>query len=79
MRTCKSKRFISKVMFLAAVARPRFDNHKQEIFNGKLGIWSFVFYEEAKRNSKNRKKGDIVTKNIEIINASAIKEKWPKE
>ncbi|OMO65709.1 hypothetical protein COLO4_31045 [Corchorus olitorius] len=25
VRTCKSKRFITKVMFLAAVARPRFD------------------------------------------------------
>lgn len=25
LRTCKSKRFITKVMFLAAVARPRYD------------------------------------------------------
>ena len=88
-RSCKSKRFITKVMFMAAVARPRFDHQKKQYFDGKIGIWPFVFKEPAKRNSKNRSKGTLVTKLIERINAEetkkmllnnvipAIKEKWP--
>ncbi|KAI3921350.1 hypothetical protein MKW92_016849 [Papaver armeniacum] len=35
-RTCQSKRYITKVMFLAAVTRPRFDEFGNEIFDGKL-------------------------------------------
>lgn len=69
-RTCKSKRFITKVMFLAAVARPRWDHHRKNWFNGKLGIWPFVFQEEAKRNSKNRPKGTLVTKTVDVINTA---------
>ncbi|XP_026436613.1 uncharacterized protein LOC113334612 [Papaver somniferum] len=37
-RTCQSKRFIKKVMFLAAVARPRFDEFGNEVFNRKIDI-----------------------------------------
>jgi hypothetical protein len=37
-RFCKSKRFITKVMFMAAVARPRYDPNKKALFNGKIGI-----------------------------------------
>ncbi|ETV68359.1 hypothetical protein H257_15680 [Aphanomyces astaci] len=33
----KSKRFITKVMFLAAVARPRYDFHNKAMFDGKTG------------------------------------------
>lgn len=36
--TCKSKRFIGKVMLLAAVARPRYDPHRKTQFDGKIGI-----------------------------------------
>lgn len=41
-RTGKSKRFILKVMFLAAVALARFDHVKNQWFTGKIGIsrWS---------------------------------------
>lgn len=35
---CKSKMFITKIMFLAAVARPRFDYTTNKEFNGKSGI-----------------------------------------
>lgn len=42
IRTCKSKRFITKVMFLAAVARPRFDDDNNTQFDGKIGIFPFV-------------------------------------
>nr|XP_022900902.1 uncharacterized protein LOC111413988 [Onthophagus taurus] len=31
-RTCKSKRFLTKIMFLAAVARPRYDYNKKSEF-----------------------------------------------
>ncbi|ETV69095.1 hypothetical protein H257_15065 [Aphanomyces astaci] len=37
-RPCKSKRFISKIMFLGAVARPR----EAVGFDGKIGMWRFV-------------------------------------
>ncbi|KAF0733941.1 hypothetical protein AaE_009173 [Aphanomyces astaci] len=56
-RQLKSKRFITKVMFLAAVARPRYDPHKKGFFDGKIGIWPFVETVIAKRNSPNRPKG----------------------
>jgi hypothetical protein len=65
-RTCKSKRFITKVMFLTAVAKPRWDSARNQWFNGKLGIWPFVYQEPAKRGSKNRPAGTLVTKNIEM-------------
>lgn len=72
-RTCRSKRFITKVMFMAAVARPRYDPHKKQFFDGKIGIWPFVYQEPAQRNSKNRAKGTLITKNIESITARECK------
>lgn len=54
-RTCKSKRYIGKIMFMAAVARPR------PGFDGKLGIWPFVRLDTAKRKSKNRPRGAPIT------------------
>jgi len=88
-RSCKSKRFITKVMFMAAVARLSYDYHRKQFFDGKIGIWPFVYQEPAKRNSKNRAKGTIVTKPIESVNSNeykkmmkekvfpAIREKFP--
>uniref|UniRef100_A0AAV1TR81 DUF7769 domain-containing protein n=1 Tax=Peronospora matthiolae TaxID=2874970 RepID=A0AAV1TR81_9STRA len=32
----------TKVMFLVAVARPQWDLHKNECFDGKIGMWPFV-------------------------------------
>jgi len=88
-RSCKSKTFITKVMFMAAVARPRFDVNGDELFSGKIGIFPFVVKEPAKRNSKNRTAGTIETKPIlsvtkDITRACliekvlpAIRSKWP--
>lgn len=87
-RSCQSKRFITKVMFLAAVARPRYDPHRKTLFDGKIGIWPFVVQEPAKRSSKNRAKGTMVTKPVEVNRQvyvkmlaekviPAIKAKWP--
>lgn len=73
LRTCQSKRFIEKVMFLAAVARPRFDTSRNQKFDGKLGIWPFTIQEPAKRKSKNRDKGALVTKTV-VVGKKAYKE-----
>ncbi|XP_070009939.1 uncharacterized protein [Nicotiana sylvestris] len=54
-RSCKSKNFITKVMFMVVVARPRLVEDGTELFLGKIGIFPFVFKEPAKRNSKNRR------------------------
>ncbi|KAF7150094.1 hypothetical protein RHSIM_Rhsim02G0188200 [Rhododendron simsii] len=89
-RTCKSKRFITKVKFLATVARPRFDANRNPIFSGKIGIFPFTYKEPAKRSSKNRAIGTLETKAItagtkEITRSCliekvlpAIRSKWPR-
>ena len=88
-RTCKSKRYITKVMFMCAVARPRWDPAANRQFDGKIGVWPFIFKEAAKRSSKNRRAGTMETKCITSINRMemkkmlvekvipAIKQKWP--
>ena len=88
-RTTQNKNYIEKVMFLAAVARPRYDDDGNMTFDGKIGIWPFTFLEEAKRDSKNRDAGTIVTKVLPAVTRKvsqdymvnkllpAIKEKWP--
>ncbi|XP_074290311.1 uncharacterized protein LOC141617040 [Silene latifolia] len=88
-RSCKSKRYITKIMFLAAVSRPTYKENGEVLFDGKVGIWPFTYQEPAKRKSKNREAGTIVTKPVESITKAvtkealinlvipAIKEKWP--
>ncbi|CAK8566040.1 unnamed protein product [Lathyrus sativus] len=78
-------------MFLAAVARPRFDNEGNEIFSGKIGVFPLVNKVPARRSSVNRAAGTLETKPITSINKEisrmflinkvlpAIKEKWPRE
>ncbi|KAJ0091554.1 hypothetical protein Patl1_14601 [Pistacia atlantica] len=90
LRTCKSKTFITKVMFLAAVTRPRFDESGNELFSGKIGIFPFINKEPARRSSKNRSAGTMETKTINSINKEiyrsyiiekllpAIRDKWPR-
>ncbi|KAF7820639.1 mariner transposase [Senna tora] len=91
IRSCKSKNFIDKVMFLVALARPRFDAQGRELFSGKIGIFPLVTYVPAKRTSVNRVVGTLETKPIASVNKEvirsfliqkvlpAIKEKWPRE
>ncbi|RHY75155.1 hypothetical protein DYB38_007889 [Aphanomyces astaci] len=68
-RAAKSKRFIPKVMFLAAVARPRHDDERGVMFDGKIGMWPVVKYLPAARNSRNRPAGTIVPT---IVNVNAV-------
>jgi hypothetical protein len=88
-RVTQNKNYIEKVMFLAAVARPRYAVDGSETFDGKIGIWPFTFEEAAKKDSPNRLKGTMVTKVITSVTRDvsrdwlinnvlpAIKEKWP--
>ncbi|KAF0704090.1 hypothetical protein AaE_015111 [Aphanomyces astaci] len=65
-RACKSKRFIPKVMFLAAVARPQYDDAGNLIFDGKIGMWPFVTSTPAIRTSRNRPAGTMVTTLVNV-------------
>ena len=87
-RCVKSKLHITKVMFLCAIARPRFNLSANSWWDGKLGIWPIGDWEPAKRASKNRPRGTLVWKNkpvtkevyCELLISKlllAIVEKWP--
>ena len=65
-RCAKSKRFIPKVMFLTAVARPRHDEDRGVYFDGKLGMWPFIEYLPAMRSSRNRRAGTLQTKLVNV-------------
>lgn len=65
-RKCKNKRFIGKVMFLAAVAKPRVDTETGEYFDGRIGLWPFVEKIPAIRSSRNRPKGTLETKPMKV-------------
>eukprot|EP00903_Cladosiphon_okamuranus_P014913 g13809.t1 len=86
-RKVQSKRFITKIMFLAAVARPRHNPATNSLFDGKIGMWPFTEKVRAVRNSRNRATGEMVTKCVEVTKETykeklinsvipAIKEKW---
>ncbi|CAN0009683.1 unnamed protein product, partial [Discosporangium mesarthrocarpum] len=68
----QNKRFITKVMFLAAVARPRMISDGVW-FDGKICIWPIADTVAAMRSSKNRKKGTMMLKPA-TINAERYKE-----
>ncbi|KAL6557050.1 hypothetical protein OROHE_006926 [Orobanche hederae] len=90
-RSCKSKRFITKVTFLCAVARPIYARDGQLIFDGKIGIFPFINKVPAKRKSKNRPVGTLETKSMDSITKEvtkhvlinqvipAIRALWPTE
>lgn len=66
-RACKSKFFFKKIMFLAAMAQPRFDSDGNETFSGKIGIFPFVTAQPAKRSSANRSAWTLETKPITSV------------
>ena len=87
-RHVQHKSFLTKIMFLCAVARPRYDMRRNAWFDGKIGIWPIGKWEPAKRSSKKRAKGTPVWKNQCITRdvyceyliekfLPAVKEKWP--
>ncbi|ETM45745.1 hypothetical protein L914_09280, partial [Phytophthora nicotianae] len=58
-RQVRSKRYITKVIMLAAVARPRWDPDSRTYFDGKLGIWPFIERKPAVRSSPRRPAGTL--------------------
>ncbi|CAM9411078.1 unnamed protein product, partial [Discosporangium mesarthrocarpum] len=68
----QNKRFITKVMFLVAVARSRMISDGVW-FDGKIGIWPITDTVAALRSSKNRKKGTMTLKPA-TINTERYKE-----
>lgn len=38
LRQCQSSHYIGKVMFLVVMGCPKFDNERNEIFSGKIGV-----------------------------------------
>ena len=66
-RHVQHKSFLTKIMFLCAVARPRYDMNKNTWFDGKIGIWPIGKWEPAKWSSKKRGKGTPVRKNQSMM------------
>ncbi|XP_047950463.1 uncharacterized protein LOC125196124 [Salvia hispanica] len=71
-RSCKSKRFITKVMFMVAVYRPLIGSDGKIIFDGEIGLFPFTEKVLAKRSSKNRPKETIETKLIQSVNKEVM-------
>ncbi|KAL2935412.1 DNA ligase [Bienertia sinuspersici] len=67
-RSVKSKNFVSKIMFMFAVMRPRWNDDGTYKNSGKIGIWPFSYQYAAKKNSVNWKRGTLETRPIESVN-----------
>ncbi|VFQ79249.1 unnamed protein product [Cuscuta campestris] len=61
-------------MFLATVGRPRYGEHGEVLWDGKIGIFPFTYEAAAQRSSKNRPAGTMEVKAIPIINRDVMKE-----
>lgn len=83
------KSHITKVMFLAATARPVFDADGTCTFDGKIGCWPIIERTKARRSSRNRQKGAEVIKPLNVTRdiyrklllekvIPAIKTKFPR-
>jgi hypothetical protein len=89
-REIQSKRFIPKIMFMCAVAKPIYSSDGDLIFDGKIGIFPFTMQAPAQRSSKNRRRGEMETKPIQSITKQhtrdmiiqqilpSIRAKWPQ-
>ncbi|XP_057792582.1 uncharacterized protein LOC131009299 [Salvia miltiorrhiza] len=73
-RTCKSKKFIQKVMFMCVVCRPVFGDDGSCLFDGKIGIFPFTELVPAKRKGKKRDAGTIELKPIQSITKEVVKD-----
>jgi hypothetical protein len=86
----KNKNSIGKVMFLTAVAKPRYGEGGVVTFDGKIGTWAFVKETPAIKKSKRRPKGTLEVKTVKVTRdvmrnymcelvIPAIQDKWPDE
>jgi hypothetical protein len=49
LRIVHNNNHIGKVTFLTAMAQPRYDEYREETFDGKIGTWDFVEETPAKK------------------------------
>ena len=87
-RSTHHKSHINKIMYIAAVARPRYCTADKTTWNGKLHMSPIGSFKAAERSSKNRSAGTLVWKNesvdtkvytkkmCEIVDA--IVQQWPR-
>jgi hypothetical protein len=87
-RHVKHRNFITKVMFLCAQVRPRWDYTANKMWDGKLGIWPIGKYTKAQRASINRAVGttEWINKTVDhesyldlLVNhvLTSIMDRWP--
>ena len=87
-RHVQHKSFLTKIMFLCAVARRRYNTNKNAWFDGKIGIWPIRKWEPRKWSSKKHAKGAPVWKNqcttwnvyheyLVQKFLTVVKERWP--
>ena len=88
LRRLRNATKIGKVMFLTAVAKPRYGDGGVVTFDGKISTWAFVTETPAKRKSKNRAKGALELKSQKVTREvmrnyicnkviPAIQDLWP--
>jgi len=92
-RSTRHKSHMDKVMFFAAVARPRFERTStgayECTFDGKLGCWPVTSLVPARRSSINRPAGTLEHKHLTMTSdvfryflicklLPAIQSMWPK-
>jgi len=79
---------MEKVTLLFAIACPRYHENRVCMFDGKIGIWTFIQKTPALRNSINRPLGTMIMTNLQVTKQSyadmilnnvipAIREKLP--
>ncbi|KAH6778522.1 hypothetical protein C2S51_009834 [Perilla frutescens var. frutescens] len=73
-RSCKSKKFITQIIFMCVVCRPLFAADGTILYDGKIGVFPFTHKVPAPRSSKNRRKGTLETKAIESITKEVIRD-----
>ncbi|KAG2822335.1 hypothetical protein PC129_g19417 [Phytophthora cactorum] len=87
-RLVRSKLFITNVMMLAVVARPRWNAASGSYFDSKLDIWPFIVQEPAVRSGSRRPAGTMITKEGRVNKGTyrkmpiqhllpAVRERWP--
>ncbi|XP_021719313.1 uncharacterized protein LOC110686987 [Chenopodium quinoa] len=70
----QSRRFKLKAMFMAIIGKPLYGTHGELLHDGKYGIFPFTQQERAKKSSKNRPAGTLVTKALQNVNRDAIRD-----
>jgi hypothetical protein len=65
-KTVQHKSHITKVMFLCALARPRYNNTTRQWFDGLIGIYPVGEFDIYHRRSANHERGDLKWTNISL-------------